>query len=123
VEVLADPLALDAVVRNLLENAIASVASAGGGVITLSARRTNGDVELAVTDTGVGFAPSERSRLFRRFSRLHAGNGGYQGTGLGLFIVSRLMQLSGGSVSAQSPGEGQGASFVLSWPAASAGKP
>jgi signal transduction histidine kinase len=123
VDVLADPLALDAVVRNLLENAIASVASAGGGTISLGSRRTNGAVELTVTDSGVGFKASERALLFRKFSRLHAGNGGYQGTGLGLFIVSRLMQLSGGNVSAHSPGPGQGASFVLTWPAAPAGKP
>lgn len=122
VEVLADPLALDVVVRNLLENAFAAVAPAGGGKVTITARRLNGEVELTVRDSGVGFKPADRALLFRKFSRLHAG-GGNQGTGLGLFIVNRLMQLAGGRIEAHSEGEGRGAAFVLAWPAASVEKP
>jgi signal transduction histidine kinase len=120
--VMADPLALDVVVRNLLENAIAAVTPVGGGTISLAARRVNDEVELSVRDTGVGFRPADGARLFEKFTRLHPGGGSsYFGTGLGLYIVRRLMQLAGGRVSAHSEGVGQGAQFVLAWPVAPAG--
>jgi signal transduction histidine kinase len=119
--VMADPLALDVVVRNLLENAISAVAPVGGGSISLSARRTDSEVELSVRDTGVGFRPADSSKLFEKFTRLHPGGGSsYFGTGLGLYIVRRLMQLAGGRVSAHSAGVGQGAQFTLAWPVAPA---
>lgn len=119
--VMADPLALDVVMRNLLENAIAAVTPVGGGSISLTARRLNGEVELSVRDTGVGFRPADGARLFEKFTRLHPGGGSsYFGTGLGLYIVRRLMQLAGGRVSAHSEGVGQGAQFVLAWPVAPA---
>ncbi|HEV7714385.1 MAG TPA: HAMP domain-containing sensor histidine kinase, partial [Steroidobacteraceae bacterium] len=123
-EVLADPLAVDVVIRNLVENALAAVAPVGGGTITLSARRVNGEIELSVRDTGVGFRPGDGAQLFKKFSRLHPGGGSsYYGTGLGLFIVRRMMQLAGGRVSAHSDGVGQGALFVLAWPVAPAESP
>ena len=119
--VLADPLALDVVVRNLLENAVAAVTPVGGGTISLTARRLDGEIELSVKDTGVGFRPADGARLFEKFTRLHPGGGSsYFGTGLGLYIVRRLMQLAGGRVSAHSAGVGQGAQFVLAWPVAPA---
>jgi signal transduction histidine kinase len=119
--VMADPLALDVVVRNLLENAISAVTPVGGGSISLTARRVNGEVELSVRDTGVGFRPADGARLFEKFTRLHPGGGSsYFGTGLGLYIVRRLMQLAGGRVTAHSEGVGQGAQFVLVWPVAPA---
>jgi signal transduction histidine kinase len=117
--ILADPLAVDVVVRNLLENALAAVAAVSGGTVTFAARAANGEIELSVRDSGVGFRANDSAQLFRKFSRLHPGGGGsHYGTGLGLFIVRRLMQLTGGRVSAHSVGVGQGALFVLSWPAA-----
>ena len=126
--VLSDPLALDVVVRNVLENAVSAVACAGGGDIALSARAGVGEVELSVKDTGVGFDPTAGARLFEKFTRLGAaapkgGSGGYYGTGLGLYIVRRLMTLAHGRVAAHSEGAGKGASFVLAWPAAQEPKP
>jgi signal transduction histidine kinase len=120
-EVLADPLAVDVVIRNLLENALSAVGPVGGGTVTLSARRLDGEIELTVRDSGVGFRPEDSSQLFQKFSRLHPGGGSSAyGTGLGLFIVRRMMQLAGGRVSARSGGVGQGAEFVLAWPIAPA---
>ncbi|HUN71862.1 MAG TPA: HAMP domain-containing sensor histidine kinase [Steroidobacteraceae bacterium] len=118
-QVRADPLALDVILRNLLENALAAVAPVGGGTIAFSARQAaGGEVELTVRDSGVGFRTGDAARLFQKFTRLHPGGGSsHYGTGLGLYIVRRLMQLAGGRVSAQSAGAGQGASFVLTWPA------
>ncbi len=117
-QVLSDPIAVDAVVRNILENALAAVAPVGGGKVTLTARSLGTEIELAVRDSGIGFRPSDQSQLFRKFSRLNAGAGSsYYGTGLGLFIVQRLMQLTGGRVSASSEGLGRGAEFLLHFPA------
>jgi signal transduction histidine kinase len=116
--VIADPLALDVILRNLLENALAAVAPVGGGTVVFTGRRAGGEVELTVRDSGVGFRPADAARLFQKFTRLHPGGGGsHFGTGLGLYIVRRMMQLAGGRVSAQSAGVGQGATFVLTWPA------
>jgi signal transduction histidine kinase len=85
----------------------------------VSSRRIGAEVELAVRDSGIGFRPADEGRLFEKFSRLNPGaGGGYYGTGLGLYIVKRLMQLVGGRVSAHSEGLGRGAEFVLVWPAA-----
>ncbi len=121
VYVLADPLAMDVVMRNLLENAIAAVTPVGGGTIKVEGRRDNEHVEVTVRDSGVGFRPDDDVRLFEKFTRLHPGGGSsYFGTGLGLFIVRRLMQLAGGRVTANSEGLGRGAQFVLAWPAAPA---
>src|SRR2546430_16659646 len=93
--------------------------SLGGGSIALSARALNGEVELSVRDSGVGFRPADGARLFERFTRLHPrGPGGQYGTGLGLFIVHRLMHLGQGRVRAPSEGGGQAARFGLTWPAA-----
>jgi signal transduction histidine kinase len=120
-EVLADPLAVDVVIRNLVENALSAVSPVGGGTITLNARRLDSEIELTVRDSGVGFRPEDSSQLFQKFSRLHPGGGSSAyGTGLGLFIVRRMMQLAGGRVSARSGGVGQGAEFILAWPVAPA---
>jgi signal transduction histidine kinase len=117
--VVSDPLAIDVVVRNILENAFTAMRPAGGGSIELRARALGNEVELSVRDTGVGFAPADGARLFQKFTRLPEGGNRY-GTGLGLFIVHRLMELARGRVSAESAGPGQGARFVLTWPAAAA---
>ena len=117
-QVLSDPIAIDAVVRNILENALAAVAPVGGGKVTLTARDLGSEIELAVRDSGIGFRPGDQPQLFHKFSRLNAGAGSsYYGTGLGLFIVQRLMQLTGGRVSASSEGLGRGAEFLLHFPA------
>jgi signal transduction histidine kinase len=115
-QVMSDPLALDVVVRNILENALVALVPGGGGSIALDGRAVGSQVELAVRDSGVGFTAAAGVRLFEKFSRRHQGAGN-SGTGLGLFIVRKLMQLAGGTVSAHSEGPGKGASFVLSWPA------
>jgi signal transduction histidine kinase len=117
--VVSDALALDVVVRNVLENALTAVRAAGGGRIVLSARARSDEVVLSVEDSGIGFAPAEAPRLFEKFTRLHAAAGGAYGTGLGLFIVRRLMELAHGRVGAHSDGPGKGARLTLTWPGGS----
>ncbi len=118
--VLSDPLALDVVVRNVLENALAAVRSAGRRHIAISARAQGGEVQLQVRDSGVGFTPAAAAGLFEKFTRLPGGGSPY-GTGLGLYIVRRLMELAQGRVSAHSEGPGRGALITLVWQAAAQG--
>lgn len=119
--VLADPVAADAVLRNLLENAVASVGPTGGGTVTVTASVEGPHVAAAVRDSGVGFDPADAPALFEKFG---ATAGEYRSdgrTGLGLYIVRRLMQLGGGSVRAESQGVGRGATFTVLWPRATEG--
>jgi signal transduction histidine kinase len=115
----ADPIAVRTVVRNLVENAVNATATQGGGEVVLEARAADGYVELSVHDDGIGFAPEESSHLFEKFYRpgdeLRRRSAG---TGLGLFIVQRLMEVARGRVAAHSDGHGRGAVFTVSWPAA-----
>ncbi len=118
-ELFADPIATDGVLRNLIENAIAAVAPMKGGVVTVTGRRDGGAVEVAVKDSGIGFEPAEAARLFQKFVRLDAAGGrDAAGTGLGLYIVRRFMHFENGDVRASSEGPGKGATFTVTWPAA-----
>lgn len=118
-EVYADPVATDGVLRNLIENAIAAVGQVKGGAVTITGRRADASIEIEVKDTGIGFEPSESERLFEKFVRLDTTSGrDAAGTGLGLYIVRRFMHFEKGEVKAQSPGPGKGASFTVTWPAA-----
>ncbi len=117
---LADPLALDVILRNLLENALAAVAPVGGGSIAFTGaaggwRRGRARGARQRRRLSARAMPRGSSRSSRACIR---GGGSRFGTGLGLYIVRRLMQLAGGQVSAQSAGAGQGATFVLTWPRA-----
>jgi signal transduction histidine kinase len=120
--VLADPVAADAVLRNVLENAVASVSPMGGGTVAVTARAEGTHVATEVRDSGVGFDPKDASSLFEKFAfaelAYRSYGGGGERTGLGLYIVRRLMLLGGGTVSARSDGLGRGATFTVLWPRA-----
>ncbi len=121
-EVLADPLA-----RRRRDAQSARERARGRGARgrrhdhARRARRVNDEIELTVRDTGVGFKPADSAQLFQQvLAPACRQRQQHHGTGLGLFIVRRMMQLAGGRVSAHSDGEGQGAQFVLAWPVAPA---
>ena len=113
----ADPVAARTVLRNLLDNALRSTAAAGGGRIKIASESRGGEVRLRVADTGVGFPPEESKNLFLKFYRVgdEMRRSG-RGTGLGLYIVDRLMRLERGWVKAESAGPGHGATFTVAWP-------
>ena len=70
-----------------------------------------------MTDTGEGIAPEFLSQLFERFSQADASTTrNHGGLGLGLSIVRHLVEMHGGTIRAESPGVGQGATFVVSLP-------
>jgi signal transduction histidine kinase len=105
--VAADAIRLRQAMFNLVSNAIQFTPA--GGVITLSARRTDREMLLTVSDTGIGIAPEDQARVFERFERAHP-NARESGTGLGLALVKSLIELHGGTVELDSePGRGTSA--------------
>ena len=110
-----DPVRLQQVVWNLLSNAIKFTPR--GGRVQIRSERVNSHLEIVVSDTGQGIAADFLPHVFDRFrqadqktSRQHGG------MGLGLAIVRHLVELHGGTVSAMSDGEGQGATFTVTLP-------
>jgi signal transduction histidine kinase len=113
-----DRTALDTMLRNLVDNALKACIAGGGHRIEVAAERVDRRVRITVQDDGLGFPPEESHLMFEKFHRL----GDEQtrrtpGTGLGLYIVRRLAELSGAEVEARSAGPGQGATLTLSLPA------
>lgn len=112
-----DPVAFETMLRNLLDNALKSCIAAPGQHIRVKARRVAGQLEVSVTDDGLGFAPQEAALIFKKFYRIGDElRRKTQGTGLGLYIVQRLASLSGARVQASSPGPRLGATMTLLWP-------
>jgi signal transduction histidine kinase len=112
-----DPSALATVLRNLLDNALKACVAGNGHAITVRGRRSGNTVELAVADDGLGFPPEEGAMIFEKFHRLGDElRRSMPGTGLGLYIVKRLVELGGGSVRAHSDGPGRGATVTIVWP-------
>jgi CheY-like chemotaxis protein/anti-sigma regulatory factor (Ser/Thr protein kinase) len=110
-----DPGRLQQVIWNLLSNAIKFTGN--GGRVQVSVRRANAHIELSVSDTGIGIPASFLPHVFDRFSQQDSSaNRNYRGLGLGLAISKQLVELHGGSLHANSPGEGQGATFTMSLP-------
>lgn len=107
--VLADEHAVESVLAQLLENAVKY--SPDGGTITIRAVAGRDDVEVSVVDEGVGLRPGDEERVFDRFTR--GTPSAVKGTGLGLFIVQRLVDAQNGRVWAQRH-DGRGTTFAFS---------
>ena len=106
--------ALRRVLTNLIDNAIRY--SARGGRIRCRAEDFGGWVRIQVEDEGQGIPKGELSRIFERFHQVRRDRGSSTGTGLGLFIVSQLVEQMHGSVRAASHEDRPGASFVVELP-------
>lgn len=114
----ADRTALEAVIENLLRNALKSVAANGGGEVRLAAERDGTHWRIEVIDDGLGFESAEAARLFEKFYRPgDEMRRRTEGTGLGLYIVKKFVEEHGGRVRAASDGPGRGATFRIWWPA------
>jgi signal transduction histidine kinase len=122
VVVTADPMRLRQVLLNLLSNAIKFTTD--GGRITLRARSDDvGRVRVAITDTGIGIAPADQGRLFQEFVQLDATpSRRFEGTGLGLALSKRLVELHGGTIGVESA-LGQGSTFWFTIPRAAPRSP
>ena len=116
IKILADRSTVRVVVRNLLENALHATAAAGGGTIRLAAEVKSNSVALVVSDDGIGFPPSQSTKIFETFFRVGTEiNRATPGSGLGLAIVRRYLELDGGRIDASSEGDGFGATFTVQW--------
>jgi len=104
----ADRVRLKQVVLNLLSNAIKYNRENGSVVVTLEAADApGGRARLRVQDTGPGLTEEQLAGLFQPFNRLGQERGGSEGTGIGLVVTKRLVELMGGSIEARStPGLG-----------------
>jgi len=113
-----DPAVVETGLSNLLDNALKSCVAAKSGTIRVRGTRDADGIALAVSDDGLGFAPEDAGMIFEKFHRLGDElRRTTPGTGLGLYIVKRLVELSGGGVAAESAGVGKGATVTLRWPA------
>jgi CheY-like chemotaxis protein len=114
-EFYADPDRLQQVIWNLLANAIKFTPR--DGQVELRVARVKSEVEISVTDTGVGITPDVLPHVFNRFWQADSSITRQQGgLGLGLAIVRHLVEVHGGTVRAFSEGEGKGAKFVVRLP-------
>lgn len=113
--VLGDAARLQQVMVNLLVNAVKFTPEHGW--VEVGLHRVGVEAEIRVTDSGIGISPAFLPHVFDRFRQADASiHRRFGGLGLGLAIVKRLVELHGGSVSAQSQGEGSGATFALRLP-------
>ncbi len=118
----AEPLSGDSdrlqqVFWNLLSNAIKFTPA--GGRVEVRSERINSHIEVAVSDSGIGIRPEVLPFVFDRFRQADSTiTRKFGGLGLGLAIVRHLVELHGGTVTADSRGEGQGTTFIVRLPAA-----
>ena len=114
-EIFGDKYRLQQVFTNLLTNAIKFTPEKG--TISVSLAREGDTARFTVKDTGIGIAPDLLPHVFDRFRQADASaKREFGGLGLGLTIVKNLVEMHGGSISAFSEGENQGATFVVELP-------
>jgi signal transduction histidine kinase/ActR/RegA family two-component response regulator len=109
----ADPVRLEQILTNLVNNAVEH--SRPQARTDLSVERQGDQAILRVKDTGAGLSPAMITRVFDLFTPGDIMESG-PGTGIGLHLVRRLVQLHGGSIEARSPGVGRGSEFIVCFP-------
>jgi signal transduction histidine kinase len=109
-----DELRIKQVIENLLTNAVKFTPD--GGHVSVIARRSDGLAEVCVEDTGIGIAEGDCERIFESFQQgeLRKSNQLIEGTGLGLTLCKRILELHGGRIGVESQiGQGSRFTFVL----------
>jgi signal transduction histidine kinase len=101
------------VIFNLLSNAVKFTPE--GGRVDVSAARSNGEMRVSVADTGPGVAPADRERIFEEFEQTAVGAEQREGTGLGLALSKKLIELHGGRMWVESE-VGKGSTFTFTLP-------
>ncbi len=108
------------VVENLLSNAIKYTPS--NGHITIVSQKTKEDYIISIEDDGLGFTPEEKDILFTQFGKIERYGRGYDvgidGTGLGLYVSKKIIELYGGEIWMESEGRKKGSTFYFSLPRA-----
>ena len=111
--VIGDERRVRQVVFNLLSNAVKF--TPGGGTVDVSLDRLDGEVRVSVSDSGPGIATEDQARIFEEFQQAAAGKEQREGTGLGLALSKRLVELHGGRIWVESE-PGKGSRFVFTLP-------
>jgi signal transduction histidine kinase len=108
----ADERRIHQVVFNLLSNAVKFTPA--GGTVDVRSAQLNGEVRVSIADTGPGIAPEDQERIFEEFQQTDVGIQQREGTGLGLALSKRLIELHGGRIWVESaPGEGSTFTFAI----------
>ena len=114
-EVRGDRTRLREVFQNLIDNSIKFMGDQPAPRVVVSARSKDGEVLCSVADNGIGIEEAYRERIFDLFERLETG---VEGTGVGLAIVHRIVELHRGRIWVESGGKGTGSTFWFTLPAA-----
>jgi len=115
--IVGDEERLRQVIWNLLSNALKFTSV--GGRVQISLDRVETGARITVEDNGVGIVPDFLPYVFNRFSQADSSiTRAHGGLGMGLSIVKSIVELHGGDVNVSSPGEGKGATFTVTLPAA-----
>jgi signal transduction histidine kinase/ActR/RegA family two-component response regulator len=115
----ADPARIEQIVVNLVGNAMKFTPE--DGEVRVRVRAAGSEALIEVRDDGIGIPPAMLERVFDLFAQAHAEPArGRGGLGVGLTITRRLVELHGGSIGVESPGEGRGACFTVRLPLAQA---
>lgn len=118
VTVLGDAEELQTAFVNLLDNAVKYSGEEVKISVRLKPAAISNKVDVYIRDNGIGIPPADLKRIFKRFYRVQQGSKKVKGTGLGLFIVKSIIKKHGGSIRADSKGEGRGSTFVIQLPRA-----
>ena len=111
----ADERKLKQILFNLLSNAVKFTPD--GGTVDSEADVDGDEVVIRVTDTGIGIRPEEVNLVFEEFEQLDSSYArSHQGTGLGLALTKRLVELHGGRIEVASEGEDKGSTFAVRLP-------
>jgi PAS domain S-box-containing protein len=112
----ADPKRFKQILVNLLTNAVKFTPEGGRVGLTVIAPEGEDVIRFAVWDTGIGIAPENEAKLFRAFTQIDSGlTRAQEGTGLGLVLVAKLVELHAGSVTLESE-LGKGSRFIVTLP-------
>lgn len=117
IQVAADAEEMESVLRNLFENSL--LYSPVSPEIRVFLRRDAGTCRLTFQDNGMGIELKYLKKIFRMFFRVRRPGENIRGTGLGLYIVKQVISEHGGTVTAESEGQGKGCRFIITLPVAS----
>jgi signal transduction histidine kinase len=111
----ADERMFKQILFNLLSNAVKFTEP--GGRVAVTAERAGDDLCVSVADTGIGIKHEDQARVFKEFEQLDSGyDRMHQGTGLGLALTRKFVELHGGRIWVESEGEGKGSTFRFTFP-------
>ncbi len=113
-KIMADPTKLRDALMNLVDNAI-KYTNKGGIIVNIKPNHEK--IIITVQDTGEGMEKEEIDKLFQSFSRADSGRKNWaEGSGLGLYIAKKFIEMHHGNIKAESPGKGQGSRFIVELP-------